>query len=255
MKITHSIYRSWLTIALLCLADSLLAQGIQVTDFSFDEKDLTANIAGTEVIDPNNGRKCALIKVHTTQKGFTFDVGALGVTKTVPQGGDHPTEIWVYVPQGVKRLSIMHPQLGDLRDYDLGRTLQSAKTYHLTLQTGSVQTVVNPTLQKQWAVFTLVPATATIEVDGDFIENIPDRSRLRRVQTPQAFKIATIRQAYDNALKDPDFKVTDDCGVVRKYLPDTPIYVVEGAECNMKLTYKEDTELLETYLRLREQLT
>ena len=106
------------------------------------------------------------------------------------------------------------------------------------------------------AVTVALPSADTIiEVDGEFIENIPDRSRLRRVQTPQAFKIATIRQAYDNALKDPDFKVTDDCGVVRKYLPDTPIYVVEGAECNMKLTYQEDTELLETYLRLLEQLT
>lgn len=106
------------------------------------------------------------------------------------------------------------------------------------------------------AVTVALPSADTIiEVEGDFIENIPDRSRLRRVQTPQAFKISTIRKAYDNALKDPDFKVTDDCGVVRKYLPDTPIYVVEGAECNMKLTYREDTQLLETYLRLREQLT
>lgn len=158
---------SLFAVLLLVLPSLLMAQSIQVSDFSFDEMDITANTSGTEVVDPNNGKKCALIKVHTTQKGFTFDVGMLGVTKVVEQDSSHPTEIWVYVPQGVKRLSVMHPQLGELRDYDLGRTLQSSKTYHLTLQTGTVQTVINPKLQKQFAVFTLVPSNASLEVDGE----------------------------------------------------------------------------------------
>jgi len=161
------IIKSFFAALLLFLPSLLMAQSIQVSDFSFDEMDITANTSGTEVIDPNNGKKCALIKVHTTQKGFTFDVGMLGVTKVVEQNTTHPTEIWVYVPQGVKRLSITHPQLGELRDYDLGRTLQSSKTYHLTLQTGTLQTVINPSLQKQFAVFTLVPPNASLEVDGE----------------------------------------------------------------------------------------
>mgnify|MGYP002620293932 FL=1 len=104
------------------------------------------------------------------------------------------------------------------------------------------------------AVTAALPSADTIiEVDGNFIKDIPDRSRLRRVQTPQAFKLTVIREAYDIALKDPAFKVTDDCGVVRRYLPLTPIYIVEGEECNMKLTYKEDTDILETYIKLRKQ--
>lgn len=52
-------------------------------------------------------------------------------------------------------------------------------------------------------------------------------------------------------MKDPNFKVTDDCGVVRKYLPEVPIYVVLGEESNMKLTYKEDTYLLDKFFQLR----
>ncbi len=159
--------RTLLALLFFSLAQVLSAQSIQVSDFHYDEFDTAANTSGTAFIDPNNGNKCALIKVHTTQRGFTFDVGALGVAKTEPQGGSHPTQIWVYVPQGVKRISIIHPQLGELLDYDLGMTLKSAKTYHLTLQTGTVQTVVNPTLQKQFAVFTLVPANASLEVDGE----------------------------------------------------------------------------------------
>ena len=102
------------------------------------------------------------------------------------------------------------------------------------------------------AIDVAMPATDTIiQTDGDFIESIPDRSRLRRGQTPQAFRLETIRKAYDIALKDPAFKVTDDCGVVVKYLPDVPVYVVMGEESNMKLTYKEDTYLLDKFFQLR----
>lgn len=61
----------------------------------------------------------------------------------------------------------------------------------------------------------LPSADTIIEVEGDFIHQIPDRSRLRRGQTPQAFDIEIIKQAYQIALKDPAFKVTDDCGVVK----------------------------------------
>ena len=74
---------------------------------------------------------------------------------------------------------------------------------------------------------------------------------MKRGQTPQAFHIESIRRAYEIALEDPYFKVTDDCGVVVKYLPEEPVYVVTGEESNMKLTYKEDTYLLDKFFQLR----
>ena len=102
------------------------------------------------------------------------------------------------------------------------------------------------------AIDVAVPSADTIiEVEGDFICSIPNRSRLRRGQTPQAFTIDTIRRAYEKALTDPDFRATDDCGVVRKYLPETHVYVVRGEETNMKLTYKEDTYMLDKFFQLR----
>lgn len=101
------------------------------------------------------------------------------------------------------------------------------------------------------AVDVAVPAVDTIiSVNGDFIDAIPDRSKLRRGQTPQGFKLETIREAYKLALQDPDFKSTDDCGVVLKYLPDEKMYVVKGEESNMKLTYKEDSYLLDKLFQL-----
>ena len=101
------------------------------------------------------------------------------------------------------------------------------------------------------AVDVAVPAVDTIiSVHGDYIDAIPDRSKLRRGQTPQGFKLETIQEAYKCALLDPDFKSTDDCGVVLKYLPNEKIYVVRGEESNMKLTYKEDSYLLDKLFQL-----
>lgn len=102
------------------------------------------------------------------------------------------------------------------------------------------------------AIDVAVPSADTIiEVEDNCICSIPDRSRLRRGQTPQAFDTATIAEAYRKAMSDPDFRATDDCGVVRRYLPDVPIYVVKGEESNMKLTYREDTYMLDKLFQLR----
>lgn len=102
------------------------------------------------------------------------------------------------------------------------------------------------------AIDVTVPAVDTIiEADGDHIAAIPDRSRLQRGQTPQAFRLSVISEAYKRAFNAPDFKVTDDCGVVIKYMPEVPVHLVAGEESNMKLTYKEDTFLLDKLFQLR----
>ncbi len=101
-------------------------------------------------------------------------------------------------------------------------------------------------LNKYNAVAVVIDSTDTIfEVKDNFITTIPNRNYLKKAQTPQAFKLDTIKTAYDLALKDSSFQSTDDCGVVKKYLPDEPVFVVNGDEINIKLTYKEDLLLLE----------
>ena len=65
------------------------------------------------------------------------------------------------------------------------------------------------------------------------------------------FKLSVIREAYKRALVDPNFKTTDDCGVVLKYMPDIPIGVVPGEKFNMKLTHKEDLFLLDKLFQLK----
>ena len=69
---------------------------------------------------------------------------------------------------------------------------------------------------------------------------MPDRPNPFRAQTPQSFRFATIRHAYDLAAADPDFHPTDDTRVVVDYLPDEPVAIVSGAETNLKITTLED---------------
>lgn len=107
-------------------------------------------------------------------------------------------------------------------------------------------------LEKYNAVDVAIKTTDTIiHVEDRLIKSIPDRGKLNNGQTPQAFRWHTINDAYIKALADPNFKATDDCGVVRQYLPEEPIYVVEGEGENMKLTYMEDIFLLDKLFQLR----
>ncbi|MEQ7123604.1 bifunctional cytidylyltransferase/SDR family oxidoreductase [Actinopolymorpha sp. B11F2] len=101
------------------------------------------------------------------------------------------------------------------------------------------------------AVDVAIPSADTIiVVDDGIITDIPKRDRLQRGQTPQAFRLSTIRRAYELAAKDPQFTPTDNCTVVLRYLPDVPITVVEGSERNMKVTYPIDVFLADQLFRL-----
>ena len=112
-------------------------------------------------------------------------------------------------------------------------------------------------LRTHEAVGVAVPSTDTVwevhpDMNGEltvgsgqwtlprFVARIPERKLMWRAQTPQAFRLPLIRDAYQRALQDPQFQATDDCGVVRKYMPGTKIAVVEGSEENRKITFAED---------------
>jgi 2-C-methyl-D-erythritol 4-phosphate cytidylyltransferase len=94
-------------------------------------------------------------------------------------------------------------------------------------------------------------ADTIVEVEDAIIKAIPDRMTMRRGQTPQGFKQKVIAEAYELALLDVNFKATDDCGIVKKYLPQEKIFIIDGEEVNMKLTYPEDTYILDKLFQLR----
>lgn len=104
-------------------------------------------------------------------------------------------------------------------------------------------------LQEHDAVGVAVKVTDTIwEAEGEAIKTVPDRSVLRKAQTPQAFRLSVIKDAYRRGLQDPKMSSTDDCGMVMRYMPEKKIFIVEGEERNIKLTYKEDVPYIEMLL-------
>lgn len=119
------------------------------------------------------------------------------------------------------------------------------------------QRIINETiksLEKYNAIDVAIPTADTIiEIDSDTktISNIPQRSKLQRGQTPQAFKLETIQKAHELANKDKNEPMfTDDCGLVKQYLPEEKIFVVEGEEKNIKITYPEDLLFAEKLIQL-----
>ena len=106
-------------------------------------------------------------------------------------------------------------------------------------------------LEEHEAVTVAIPSTDTVyEMADGKVARIPQRAAIMRAQTPQAFRLALIADAYAKALGVDNLSAeacaavhlpaTDDCGIVHEHMPDTPIYIVIGEEQNKKITFKED---------------
>lgn len=103
-------------------------------------------------------------------------------------------------------------------------------------------------LEKHEAVTVAVPVTDTLyKVQRDNVqgtkgvEAVVNRAEYMRAQTPQAFHLETIAEAFEDGIHRGYIGVvTDDIAVQKAYRPDTPVYIVQGDEQNRKITYKED---------------
>ena len=146
----------------LC-AHLLNAQEMSVNIFYHDQTDLTAITRGTEKFD-QNGNRCALIKLETTVKNFTFEVGVLGVVAVVEQ----PAETWIYVPYGIRKLSIKHPEYGMIRNYTLPCSIDMGCTYILKLNMPEREAdmgLYDPA-KKQKVRLQVYPADASVDING-----------------------------------------------------------------------------------------
>lgn len=164
---------------------------------------------------------------------------------------NHYTKLKKILQGGKERY---HSSLAAISAYDMGEEINLI--FH-----DAVRPLVNDriisdcisALETYNAVDVAIKTTDTIiqTDDTNCISGIPAREHLRNGQTPQAFKLSVIKRAYELALQDPEFKTTDDCGVVYKYLPEESVRIIEGEQFNMKLTYKEDLFLLDKLFQLR----
>jgi 2-C-methyl-D-erythritol 4-phosphate cytidylyltransferase len=97
----------------------------------------------------------------------------------------------------------------------------------------------------------VIPSADTLViVDGEDVAEIPDRSRYRRGQTPQTFRVGVLAKAYLAAEAAGDLGATDDCSLVLRYVPEARMLAVAGDEINMKITTRIDMVMADRMLQM-----
>ena len=76
-----------------------------------------------------------------------------------------------------------------------------------------------------------------------------DRSLVWQAQTPQAFELSLIVEAFERQLKEDCSHITDDAMVVEKQMG-VPVYMVEGSYNNIKITTPEDLVIARAFLNV-----
>ena len=220
-------FRLLFIVLFICLADKTFSQNISVRSFKLLDTDLTANTKGTSEND-QNGETAALIKIVTTETGFSFDCGMLGIVKTKQT----PGEVWLYLPRGAQKITIKHPQLGVLRNYYFPVAIEGARTYEMVLTTGKVLTVVREARTSQYVLFQLSPKNAIVEFDGQLLQTTDGLARKLIKFGTYNYKV----QAPDYlpyygkiTVDDPDKKAIVDIKLEPNFTPVT-LVVSGGAE-------------------------
>ena len=91
-----------------------------------------------------------------------------------------------------------------------------------------------------------IPVKDTIKVvEGGLVSTTPDRSTLKAIQTPQVFDFDLLKGALKKAFQD-GAAITDDCSAVERM--GFKVRIVEGDECNIKVTTPWDLKIAEMLL-------
>ena len=154
------------------------------------------------------------------------------LTKIIPGGAER----WESSYNAIKAFTSSSPLVG--RD-GVGLLLHDAARPFVSQR---IIADVCQALETHEAVTVAVPVTDTLyRTEDNQVQEIPDRKAFMRAQTPQAFHLSTIAEAFRRLTNDDNRpSITDDIGIVHHYLPGTSVYIVPGEESNKKITYPED---------------
>lgn len=169
------------------LSQWVYAQGkIEVASFNRMETDITARVTAPK--RDQNEEVCALIRIVTTVKDLMFEPDALGITARE----NKPGEIWLYVPRGARRISIMHDKYGVLRNYFYPDIIDKSTVYEMEVRVNDGTSHEPVDTNTQLLVMRPDPADATIYIDdekvptekGLFTATMKKGSHTYRVEAP-----------------------------------------------------------------------
>lgn len=194
----------------------ITAQTFSVKSFKSVPDDMTARV--TDPVIDVNGEKCALIKVRTTLTGFVFEGDMLGIEKSIPK----TAEIWVYVPNGAKKLTIMQQQLGVL-EYLYTEKIKEATVYIMELTTAKVTTIIEEEeIKTSYIVVRTQPTGADVYIDETYMGTSPFTKRMTagtynyRVEMPMYNSLAgKVEITGDNPREELMLKMPPAFGYVK----------------------------------------
>jgi 2-C-methyl-D-erythritol 4-phosphate cytidylyltransferase len=160
------------------------------------------------------------------------------ISKILEGGAERYLSVW----QGIKAISA---SMGHVLIHDAARPLVNA----------AIIEAVYDAVQEHGACSAGVPAKDTVKItDRDGIaRQTPNRDRVWIVQTPQAFDLTLIRDAYEKfmgglpELIRQGILITDDTMIVERML-NHPVKMVEASYQNIKITSPEDMKIAESFL-------
>ena len=197
--IDNRFYRFVVLFVALCYVSIAGAQsGISVKSFMELSQDLDARV--NFPVTDQNGQKCALVKVVTTESNFSFDNGQLGVTKVIHK--PELSEWWVYLPVKTMKLKIMHPQLGHLKDSEGGyyyfpSPLKEATCYYMELTTAKVTVVVEEERkQTGFLILNSQPEGADVYLTEDGVENYAGQTPFQKKLTYGSYNYRLKKSLY-----------------------------------------------------------
>ncbi|WP_394239308.1 2-C-methyl-D-erythritol 4-phosphate cytidylyltransferase [Niallia oryzisoli] len=159
------------------------------------------------------------------------------------------TKVICFVPGGPERQHSIYNGVKTLQGNGIVLVHDGARPF---IDCNQIHSLVS-SAELHGAAVLAVPVKDTVKkVKDDKVIETVERSSLWAIQTPQAFRMSLLRQAYEWA-EEEGFLGTDDASLVERIGHD--VMIVEGNYDNIKLTTPEDLFFAETIIRKRRSMT
>lgn len=186
---------------------------------------------------------CVLVLTPEEWVSYTWDL----LAKSGVNGGSVPVKV---IAGGDTRNDTLRNAISWLEDhYDL--TEDDVFVTHDAVRPFLTQKMIDDNIaavRQYGACGTTIPATDTIvtSMDGTLIADIPERSRLYQMQTPQSFRPLKLKALMDSLTPEEEAVLTDGCKIY--LLKGEPVAMVRGDVTNLKVTYPSDMAFAESLL-------
>ena len=116
----------------------------------------------------------------------------------------------------------------------------------------TIEEVIRTAAETGAAIVGIIPVDTVKQIHLHKVTGTLNRDRLVLAQTPQVFRAAILRKAYEQARLD-GFIGTDESSLVERI--EVEVAVVAGSDRNIKITRPSDIELAHLFLREEKERT